>query len=260
MNRLNIQEPSPTPAGSAAVPLIKLDRTGFDYVVLAAAYLFMPIGLILALLRLILTHYKNYRRPTNLNLMMHVFIGGFAEISIAMFISVMNGETSTSELMSIQIFLAVIFLIPAFILASVTAKAKHTLSKLNTSYIELIQHKNIRYVGSISERIGQSESDVRRDVQYLKNKGLLDIDIVLSEGRQMPEPSMTAPNLVHSGRTSSFGGTERTQAPGQQIHTQPHSSPQLPKSIRCPGCGAQNTVQPSQSKSCDYCGTMISYS
>lgn len=81
MNRLNIQEPSPTPAGSAAVPLIKLDRTGFDYVILAAAYLFTPIGLVLALLRLMLTHYKNHRRPTNLNLIMHVFIGGFVELS-----------------------------------------------------------------------------------------------------------------------------------------------------------------------------------
>ncbi|KTD88450.1 zinc ribbon domain-containing protein [Paenibacillus etheri] len=256
MNRLNIQEPSPTPAGSAAVPLIKLDRTGFDYVILAAAYLFTPIGLVLALLRLMLTHYKNHRRPTNLNLIMHVFIGGFVELSIAMFVDTMSGNTGTSELLTIQIFLAVIFLIPALILASVTAKAKYTLSKLNTSYIELIQNKNIRYVGSISERINQSESDVRRDVQYLKNKGLLDIDIVLSEGRQTPDPSMTAPNLVHSGRTSGFGA----QASGQQLHTQPQSSPQLPKSIRCPGCGAQNTVQPSQSKSCDYCGTMISYS
>lgn len=256
MNRLNIQEPSPTPAGSAAVPLIKLDRTGFDYVILAAAYLFTPIGLVLALLRLMLTHYKNHRRPTNLNLIMHVFIGGFVELSIAMFVDTMSGNTGTSELLTIQIFLAVIFLIPAFILASVTAKAKYTLSKLNTSYIELIQNKNIRYVGSISERIGQSDSDVRRDVQYLKNKGLLDIDIVLSEGRQMPDPSMAAPNLVHPGRASGFGA----QASGQQIHTQPQSSPQLPKSIRCPGCGAQNTVQPSQSKSCEYCGTMISYS
>jgi len=256
MNRMNIQEPSPNPAGSAAVPLIKLDRTGFDYVILAAAYLFMPIGLVLALLRLMLTHYKNYRRPTNLNLLMHVFIGGFVELSIAMFVDTMSGNTGTSELLTIQIFLAVIFLIPAFILASVTAKAKYTLSKLNTSYIELIQNKNIRYVGSIAERIGISESDVRRDVQYLKNKGLLDIDIVLSEGRQTPDLSMTAPNLIHPGRPSGFGG----QASGQQVHTQPQSSPQMPKSIRCPGCGAQNTVQPSQSKSCDYCGTMISYS
>lgn len=203
MNRLNIQDPSPNPAGSAAVPLIKLDRTGFDYVILASAYLFMPIGLVLALLRLMLTHYK-ITDTTNLNLLMHVFIGGFVELSIAMFVDTMSGNTGTSELLTIQIFLAVIFLIPAFILASVTAKAKYTLSKLNTSYIELIQNKNIRYVGSISERIVQSESDVRRDVQYLKNKGLLDIDIVLSEGRQTPDPSMTAPNLVHPGRPSGF--------------------------------------------------------
>lgn len=109
MNRLNIQEPSPTPAGSVAVPLIKLDRTGFDYVILAAAYLFTPIGLVLALLRLMLTHYKNHRRPTNLNLIMHVFIGGFVELSIAMFVDTMSGNTGASELLTIQIFLAVIF-------------------------------------------------------------------------------------------------------------------------------------------------------
>ncbi|MEK4107310.1 hypothetical protein NST28_24775 [Paenibacillus sp. FSL R10-2791] len=257
MNSLNLQEPSPLPGGNAAVPRLKYERTGFDYVILAAAYLLMPVGLVLALLRLMTTHYKNYRRPTNLNLLMHVFIGGFVELSIAMFSSALNGEFGTSELVSTLILIAIMFLTPAFILASVTAKAKYTLSKLNTSYIELIQNKNIRHIGSISERIGQSESDVRRDVQYLKDKGLLNIDIALSEGRQTPESS--AANQGYPGSTSGFDGTGRTQASGQQIPVQPQSPPQLPKSIRCPGCGAQNTVLPSQSKSCDYCGTKIPY-
>lgn len=249
MNRLNLQEPSPLPAGNAAVPRIKFDRTGFDYVTLVAAYLLTPIGLLLALFRLIFTHYKNYRRPTNLNLMMHVFIGGFVELAIAMLSGALSGDLINSELVAIFIMLAVLFLIPAFILASVTAKAKYTLSKLNTSYIELIQNKNYRHIGSIAERIGQSECDVRRDVQYMKDKGLLDIDIVLSEGYEMSQSSAAAPNPVHSGRA----------AYGQQIPVQPQSPPQLPKSVKCPGCGAQNTVHPSQAKSCDYCGTTIPY-
>jgi hypothetical protein len=245
MNNLNTQGSPPIPAGNAAVPLIKYDRTGFDYVILAAAYLLTPVGLVLALLRLMITHYKNHRRPTNLNLLMHVFIGGFVEISVAIFVDTMKGGFGTSELISMLIFLVIVFLVPASIFARVTAKAKYTLSKLNTSYIDLIQNKHIRHIGSIADRMGQSERDVRRDIQYLKDKGLLDINIVLSEGRQSPEPS--APNLVHPGRT-------------QQNPTRPPSSPQLPKSIRCPGCGAQNTVIPGQSKNCEYCATMIPYS
>ncbi|MFD2880219.1 hypothetical protein ACFTAO_36630 [Paenibacillus rhizoplanae] len=46
---------------------------------------------------------------------------------------------------------------------------------------------------------------------------------------------------------------------GQPLYQQPRAQ-QLPKSVRCPGCGAQNTVAPGQSTSCDYCGTTLAYS
>lgn len=250
----SLQEPSPIPTGSAAVPRIKYDRTWFDYVILAFAYLFMPIGLVLALLRLIFTHFKNYRRPTNLNLLMHVFIGGFVELSIAILSSALNGEVKNSEFVFMIIFLAVIFLTPAFIMASVTAKAKYTLSKINTSYLELIQNQNIRHVGTLSQRTGLSENDVWRDVQVLKEKGQLDMGIILSEGHQTPGSSTSAPDS-HSRRMASSSGTERAQSYGQPTSGQPR----LPKSVNCPGCGAQNTVLPGQSTSCDYCGTTIPY-
>ena len=260
MNRLDLHGQPPVPGGGATVYPVKYERTMFDYVILAIAYLFMPVGLVLALFRLLTTHYKNYRKPTNLNLMKHVFIGGFVELAIAVFASSLSGEIENSTMISILIMIAIMFLIPAFILASVTAKAKYNFSKLLSSYTELIQNKRIRHIGSLSERTGQSEGDVRRDIQYLKDKGLLDAGIVFFEGRQVPEPSMAAPNLVHPERTSGFGGTERTSASGQQHPSQPQTSPQLPKSIRCQGCGAMNTVNPGQSKNCEYCGTTISYS
>lgn len=260
MNRLDLHGQPPVQGGNAAVYQLKYDRTVFDYVILAAAYLFMPVGLVLALFRLMTTHYKNYRKPSNLNLMKHVFIGGFVELAIAVFVSSLSGEIDNSAMLSILIVIAIMFLIPAFILGSVTAKAKYNLSKLLTEYIELIQNKHYRHIGSLSERAGQSEGDVRRDILYLKDKGLLATDIVFLEGRQTANPSMVAPNLAHSGRASGFGGIERSPASGQQNPIQPQISPQLPKSIRCSGCGAMNTVIPGQSKNCEYCGTMIPYS
>lgn len=249
MNRLDIQEQPPIPGGNGAVHQLKYDRTTFDYIIIAAAYLLMPVGLILALIRLIGTNYKNYRKPSNYNLMVHVFIGGFFELVVALFGTALGGDIERSDLLITLIVTGIMFLIPILILANMTARAKFSFSKLSTSYIELIQNNHIRHIGSLSERLGQSERDVRRDVQYLKDKGLLDINIEFSEGRQMSEPLVTAPNLVHQARVSA-----------QQNHTQPQSSPQLPKSIRCPGCGAQNMVIPGHSKDCEYCGTTIPYS
>ncbi|MCL6605932.1 MAG: hypothetical protein K6T94_23960 [Paenibacillus sp.] len=227
--------------GQPVSGLPKFDRTGFDYIIIALGYLFMPVGLVLALLRLLGSHYKNYRKASNYNLLFHVFIGGFIEIGVLFAADWINGKNSLGITIIILVMFGLMFLLPAYLFGNLAAKGRYRFTQLTNLYLELIDSLGISFIGTLSERTGQSEGDVRRDILYLKDRGILDPYLIFSEGAQM-EP-------VHT--SSGFGHT-----PSQS----PSTPQQLPKSIHCSGCGAQNTVSPGQSKSCDYCGTAIAYS
>jgi hypothetical protein len=120
--------------------------------------------------------------------------------------------------------------------------------------VQLINDGGIRYLGNLSEQTGQSESDVRRDLLYLQSHGALSAGLVMIEGRAATVPQ----ELFREGLSSLLGSTGGQAQPVPQPAAP--SPPQLPKSVRCPGCGAQNTVSPGQVKNCDYCGTTIAYS
>ncbi|WP_151736489.1 hypothetical protein [Paenibacillus tengchongensis] len=226
--------------------LPKYERTPFDYAVILFAYLFAPLGLILALVRFFGTHYKNYRKAVNHSLLYHVFVGGFVELTVAFGAQLMDGELDASrgDLLFMLGFLAVIFLLPASLFARYAAQARYNFARLAKQYIALITEDGIRYTGNLAERTGQSERDVRRDLLYLGKYGLLGSGTQTDEG---PESAAAA-----AGEEA--GGGQRYSA----SEAQPSPKP-LPKSIRCPGCGARNLVQPVQTKSCDYCGTAIPY-
>ncbi|ASA23753.1 zinc ribbon domain-containing protein [Paenibacillus donghaensis] len=257
MNGLNLQGQPDAPEGNAAVYHMKYDRTAFDYITLVSGYLFMPFGLVLALIRLFSTHYKNYRKASNYNLLSHVFIGGFIQLAVFSYRDIQKGEYETAVLIMLLVMLALLFLLPAYGLGTVAARAKYKFSLLTTSYIGLVTDQQIRHIGTLSARTAQSESDVRRDVLYLKNKGLLPHDMVFSEQLQGAPYAAVPPTPSPSSGPSGFESAQRAHQTGA-----PSSSavpPQLPKSVRCPGCGAQNTVYPGQAKNCDYCGTTIPY-
>ncbi|KGE18282.1 hypothetical protein [Paenibacillus wynnii] len=239
MNGMGFQGQLAEQGGQPGSVLPKFDRTVFDYIIIALGYLLMPIGLVLALLRLLSSHYKNYRKGSNFNLLFHVFVGGFVEIVVLFMAEWINGKNSIGTTIIIFVMFALMLLLPAFIFGNLAAKGRYRFIQLTTVYLDLIVSKGITYIGSLSEISDQSESDVRRDILYLKDRGILEPHIIFNEGRQM-EPIRTS---------SGFGSTP----------SQPQTQSQLPKSIRCSGCGAQNTVNPSQSKSCDYCGTTIAY-
>ncbi|MRN56250.1 hypothetical protein [Paenibacillus monticola] len=256
MNRLNAQEPPPWQEGHPAAYMPKYDRTAFDYIIIVAAYLLMPIGLVLALLRLLSTHYKNFRKASNLNLIAHVFIGGFVELSVIFVGSWIAEQNDLGITILILFTFALILLLPAFFFGSWATRERFKFAQLTNLYVGLIINNGINHIGSLSEHTSQSESDVRRDLLYLKSRGVLAPQVIFSEGRQETEQLGGVSNPEHAGRTSGFEGAERLQPRGHQAQT----PAQLPKSINCSGCGAQNTVQPGQSKACDYCGTTIPYS
>lgn len=235
--------------GQPSDGLPKYERTAFDYVVIGVGYLVMPAGLVLALIRFIGTHYKNYRKPVNFSLLYHVFVGGFLQMMGLIVISLYGDGVDMTTMIVLLILAAVVFLLPASAFAKRAAKARFRFSQLTNQYVQLITEGRVRYTGNLADLTGQSESDVNRDLIYLKKYGVLDSGLLFSEGADA-EPAAS------SGYTAS---SPFSQPGGQPFYQQPRPQ-QLPKSVRCPGCGAQNTVSPDQSKNCDYCGTTIPYS
>lgn len=236
--------------GQPSDRLPKYERTTFDYVIIGIGYLFMPLGLVLALVRLIGSHYKNYRKPVNYSLLYHVFVGGFMQMMGFILYSIYSEDgIDATTLIALLVFFALILLWPASAFARNAAKARFRFAQLANQYVHLITVQRVRYIGNLADHTGQSEGDVNRDLLYLQKYGVLDSGIIMDEGTHAePAASQGQP------ASSPFA------PPGGQQGYQPPRQPQLPKSVRCPGCGAQNTVAPGQSRNCDYCGTTLSYS
>jgi hypothetical protein len=230
--------------GQPSDSLPKYERTTFDYVIIGIGYLVMPLGLVLALIRLIGTHHKNYRKPVNYSLLYHVFVGGFVQMMGFVLISLFGNDVDMTTFIILLVFFALVMLLPASAFAKSAAKARFRFSQLTNQYVQLITAGRVRYTGNLADRTGQSEGDVNRDLIYLKKYGVLDSGLLFSEG-------LVAEPAVPMGQATATPFSP----PGGQPPYQ-----QQPKSVRCPGCGAQNTVSPTQSKSCDYCGTTIAYS
>lgn len=233
--------------GQPSDSLPKYERTTLDIVTIGAGYLFMPLGFVLALVRLLSTHYKNYRKPVNYSLLFHVFVGGFLQMMGIVVISIFSDAgMDATTLISGLIFVGLVLLLPASVFARSAAKARFRFSQLANQYVHLIAAERVRYTGNLADRTGQSEGDVNRDLIYLQKYGVLDSGLLFHEGADAAPQAQAA--------ASPF------TPPARQLSYQQPRVQQLPKSVRCPGCGAQNTVAPDQSTSCDYCGTTLAYS
>ncbi|WP_342478779.1 hypothetical protein NYE24_12540 [Paenibacillus sp. FSL H7-0350] len=235
--------------GQPSDSLPKYERTTFDVVTIGAGYLFMPLGLVLALIRIITTHYKNYRKAVNYSLLFHAFVGGFLQMMGIVVISIFSDDAmDTTTLISGLIFVGLVLLLPASAFARSAAKARFRFSQLANQYVHLIRVERVRYTGNLADRTGQSEGDVNRDLLYLQKYGVLDSGLLFHEGA----------DAAPQAQAGQAAASPFTPPAGQPSYQQPRAQ-QLPKSVRCPGCGAQNTVAPGQSTSCDYCGTTIAY-
>ncbi|MEK3901402.1 hypothetical protein [Paenibacillus sp. FSL R7-0179] len=237
--------------GQPSDSLPKYERTTLDVVTIGAGYLFMPLGLMLALVRMLSTHYKNYRKAVNYNLMLHVFVGGFVQLMGIVVYSIFSEDgIDAATLITMLILFALVSLLPAAVFARSAAKARFRFSQLANQYVHLITVERVRYTGDLADRSGQSEADVNRDLLYLQKYGVLDSGLLFHEGADEAASAAQGGQAASSPFSPPAGGPQHQQGGPQQ----------LPKSVRCPGCGAQNTVAPNQSTSCDYCGTTIAYS
>lgn len=239
----------------------KRDRTVFDRIIMAIAYLFAPLGFVLAMLRFVSTHYKNERKSFNYKLLYHVCMGAFMELAVLFAVGTYKGDFKWFTLLIILVVLYLIFIIPADSFAGRATFATENFDFLCKKYLMLIIVDDVRHIGNLADITKQSEDDVRRDLRYLVRWGLLASDLVYYEGR-VKLLDKQPPNLVHPDRAQPSTASENQPSSGRQSlpENRPKPPVQLPKSIVCPSCGAKNRVLPGQDKICEYCGTTIPYS
>lgn len=241
----------PGRAGQPSDGLPVYEWNNKDFVITCIGYLFMPLGFVLALLRMITSHYKNYRKAANYNLLYHIFVGGFVQLmGIAIYSIFSEDAIDIYMLTGMLMMFSLITLLPAAVFARTAAKARFRFSQLANQYVHLITVERVRYTGDLADRTGQSEADVSRDLLYLQKYRLLDSGLLFHEGADEAAPAAQGGQAAPSPFSPPASGPSNPQRGPQQ----------LPKSVRCPGCGAQNTVAPGQSTACAYCGTMIAYS
>jgi hypothetical protein len=268
MSRLKIQSEGPRLTRAPENDLqyrVKRDRTIFDRLIIVLAYLFAPLGFLLTMIRFATTHYKNERKSINFKLLYHVCMGAFMELALLFALMTYKGDFKWFILLIILVVLYVIFVLPARSFSWQATLVHGRFEFLCKSYLKLITIDNVRHIGNIADKVKESEADVRRDLRYLIDWGLLAPDIVYYEGRVKlldKQPShLGEPDRAHSLRTSQSRQLSGQQTSGWQssLKTSAKSPPQLPKSIGCPSCGAKNRVLPGQDKTCEYCRTTIPY-
>lgn len=216
--------------GQPSDSLPKYERTTFDIVTIGAGYLFMPLGFALALVRMLSTHYKNYRKPVNFSLLFHVFVGGFVQLMGIVVNSIFSEvAVDTGTLIGMLIMFSLITLLPAAVFARSAAKARFRFSQLANQYVHLITVERVRYTGNLADRTGQSEGDVNRDLIYLQKYGVLDSGLLFHEGadavpqagrgRQMhlPSRSLQGSRPISSRGRSSFPNLSVVPAAGHRI-------------------------------------------
>lgn len=256
MSKLDIRRQVPT----SGKPVYKheYERTSFDYTIIVLAYLFAPLGFVLALIRLLTTHSKNQRKASNYNLFYHVCMGAFMELGIGLILIKIMGEVSMVRLLIGLVIIYILFRIPANKFAVQAEARKAGFTYLCNDYIALVLVDGIRHIGSLSDIRGYSEKDVRRDLEYLIDRGMLDPDIVYYEGRIDNPFVKVQPKLVHPAQTRIAELKQKQPSYDPPASKEQGLKQPQPKSIRCVSCGAPNRILKGQSKSCEYCGTTIS--
>lgn len=134
------------------------------------------------------------------------------------------------------ICLALLFLAGGISLLYKVAQTKKTAAKYK-QYIDLIINHNERSMDKIVSATGVPYNVVAKDLQNMINIGYLKDALINRDTREI---------IMKRGENE----INMPDMPARQVATEM-------KSVRCPGCGANNVVVVGKVSECEYCGTPI---
>ncbi|KOR88219.1 hypothetical protein [Paenibacillus solani] len=240
--------------GASYPKRFKLSFTNWDYLITGVAVVFFPLAIVLAAIRVLVTHRHNSCKGRNNRLFGWVLIITYGVIEFLMIIATIE-DGDVEGLYSASFVFGIIILIPAIIMLLIARKEDKKFSGLLQFYINAITQKGLLRIDYIAQEARLTEEHAIRDITFMFEKR------ILPNGR-IEDGMVIIPSM--SRRTESPNQGEFVSRRGQQVQyslgtesTLRDLADSAPKSVECPGCGARTVVAQVEGKECEYCGTVI---
>ncbi|MEC0309690.1 hypothetical protein P4H67_23310 [Paenibacillus lautus] len=235
--------------------------TGMDYSIIALAVLFFPLAIVLAAVRVLVTHRHNQCKGRNNRLFGWVLVITYGIFELLMILATMD-DKDVDGLYSASIVWGVIILIPAIIMLLIAKKEEKKFNRLLQFYSNAILQRGLVQIEHIAREAGQTPAHAVRDITFMFERrmlpsGKLDNGVVIIPSLKRRSQSPLQGEFV--SRTGqrvqySLGDVAAEPTPITRNEAAPDPGP---KSVECPGCGARSVVTHLEKKECEYCGSVI---
>lgn len=239
--------------GASYPKRFKLSFTNWDYLITGVAVVFFPLAIVLAAIRVLVTHRHNSCKGRNNRLFGWVLIITYGVIEFIMIIATIE-DGDVEGLYSASFVFGIIILIPAIIMLLIARKEDKKFSDLLQFYSNAIMQKGLLRVDYIAQEARLTEEHVIRDITFMFEKR------ILPNGR-IEDGMVIIPSLIRKTGSPTEGEFvsrgQRVQYSLVTEYTLQDQADSAPKSVECPGCGARTVVSQTEGKECEYCGTVI---
>ncbi|MGG3283942.1 hypothetical protein [Paenibacillus solani] len=201
----------------------------FDYFIIVFTYVFFPLALIIAGLRILPTQRHHPYQGRNMRLVGWSLFGSY----IICFIIFLLAMETSEEFLNDNLTLAICLLLPAIGSLVAADLVDKKFQKLMEVYKEAVLQQRLVYIEHIAFAAHQSPAHVTRDLNFMIKE------------RMLPYGKIVNGELIMRSLH---------REPVTPVETQENIEVQ---SVECSGCGARTVISRDEEKECEYCGTVI---
>lgn len=198
----------------------------FDYFIIGFTYVFFPLALLIAGIRILPTQRHHPYQGRNMRLAGWSLFGSY----IICFIIFLLAMETSEEFLNDNLAMAVCLLLPAIGLLVAADLLDKKFQKLMEVYKEAVLNQRLVYIEHIAFAAHQSPDHVTRDLNFMIKE------------RMLPYGEIVNGELI----IRSLHREPVTPIVNQEV-----------QSVECSSCGARNVISGDEEKECEYCGTMI---
>ncbi|WP_339222532.1 hypothetical protein MKY82_08030 [Paenibacillus sp. FSL W7-1279] len=247
--------------GASELKRFKQKFTTMDYFIIALAVLFFPLAIVLAAVRVLVTHRHNHCKGRNNRLFGWVLVITYGIIELLMILATIE-DKDVDGLYSASIVWGVIILVPAIIMLLIGKKEDKKFNRLLQFYSNAIMQRGLDQIDHIAREARQKPAHAVRDITFMFERrmlpnGKLDNGVVIIPSLQRRSQSSFQGEFVsRSGQRVQYSLGQVAAEPAAITRNEAEPNPG-PKSVECPGCGARSVVTHLEKKECEYCGSVI---
>lgn len=225
----------------------------FDQIILSLGFTLYPVGLIMALIRVLATHVHHSRKGRN-----HRLIGWMWVYTFMLFEGFSFLVTDFEDTLQVQEFwemtwvFGAAFILPAMAFFFFARRADRHFTELLRQYYHLVMNRRIREIDHIAVEVKQNPYHVIRDLDFMIAEhmlpfGRIENDILVLEPAGFHDANEEYEEMYEQGNYEEEDeGDDKSEASERGFRT-----------MECPSCGARMVVYVNEEKECDYCGNVI---